>query len=171
MRILLLGLIILNGCVGAPHSVIIPPPNGKPVVATPAVDPQSNGECCAKTWKTKPRKKDFSMKLTAYFPDNSQMEGGFHNRYSEPLSTLQAQIAGKKPYTSVAMDQNLGRVKRRLCSNELSDFYGKELNFLVDDTGGAFKGKGYTRADICVENRKESFKSILNRKVNFSECE
>ena len=36
------------------------------------------------------------------------------------------------------------------------------LSFKVVDTGSAFYGKGYSRIDICVRTRHDSFENTIN---------
>jgi hypothetical protein len=128
------------------------------------------GDCCAQAWPGTKQVGTHRTKLTGYYPDSSAMEGGFKTRYGDPLSTLQGFLSGKHKHVSVALDQDLGRVKRKMCSPELSKAYGKQLPLFVEDTGGAFRGKGYSRADICVANRAESFKAAVNSTVTLTEC-
>lgn len=137
--------------------------------SVPAPSPRALS-CCEQAWPGTVDGELHATKLTAYYPDSSALEGGFHNRYGEDLRTLQAFLSGKAKYVSTALDKNLGRVKRKLCSPDLNKAYGKALPLLVDDTGGAFTGKGFKRLDVCVSNYKESVKSAVNQTVDLIEC-
>lgn len=107
---------------------------------------------------------------TGYYPDSSALEGGFHTRYGDPLSTLQGFLSGKHNHVSLAMDKNLGRVKRKVCISELNVKYGKQIPFVVEDTGGAFTGKSWSRVDIATKDRKASLDPTINGKLTITEC-
>jgi hypothetical protein len=99
------------------------------------------------------------------------MEGGFVTRFGDKLQTLQGFLAGKHSHVSVAIDKKLGRVKRKLCSDDLNLSFGKGLKLLVEDTGGAFTDKGFGRLDICVATRKDSLDKRVNGTITYDECE
>jgi hypothetical protein len=100
---------------------------------------------------------------TGYYPDSSSLEGGFVDKVGKPLHTLQDYLSGKAPYVSVAMDNNAGiKYGQLLKIPELSAKYGCDIPFRVVDTGGAFKGRGYGRIDICVANQALSQDSTIN---------
>lgn len=109
-------------------------------------------------------------KGTGYYPDSSALEGGFHDRYGKPIQTLQSFLKGNSEYVGVALDKNLGRVKRPICIAELNKRYGTNIPFLVNDTGGAFTDKGWTRVDIATENKKASVDSTVNGTLTITEC-
>ena len=50
----------------------------------------------------------------------------------------------------------------RLRIPELEAKYGRPIEFRVVDTGGAFKGKGTSRIDICTANRRASVEATIN---------
>lgn len=106
--------------------------------------------------------KQYTAKGTGYFPDNSPMEGGFQDRKGNPLHTLQDYLAGKAPYVSVAMDSTAFDYGTKLRIPELEKKYGRLIDFRVVDTGGAFKGKGTTRIDICTASQKDSVDATIN---------
>jgi len=96
----------------------------------------------------------FRSEKTGYFPDDSEMEGGFVDRAHRPLRTLQAYLTGKAPYVSVAMDYldkrfPYGTVLR---IPDLERLYHKCIDFRIVDTGGRFKHKGTKKIDICNNN-------------------
>jgi 3D (Asp-Asp-Asp) domain-containing protein len=93
------------------------------------------------------------------------MEGGFQDRKGKPLHTLQDYLAGKAPYVSVAMDSKSFPYGQKLRIPELEKKYGRPIEFRVVDTGGAFKGKGTSRIDICTANRKASLDPTVNGKL------
>lgn len=95
---------------------------------------------------------------SGYFPDASELEGGFKDRLGNPLHTLQDFHAGKAPFVSVAMDADNGPPLGTRLS--IDEFPG--VVFRVVDTGGAFVGKGLTRIDICTANKKESLDPTIN---------
>ena len=45
---------------------------------------------------------------------------------------------------------------------ELETKYGRPIEFRVVDTGGAFRGKGRSRIDVCVKNKTASFDATIN---------
>lgn len=104
----------------------------------------------------------FSCKGTGYFPSNSGVEGGFKDRLGAKLNTLQDFLAGKASYVSVAMDSKAFGYGTKLRIEELERKYGKVIEFRVVDTGGAFKGKGTTRMDVCVSGKDASFDPTIN---------
>jgi 3D (Asp-Asp-Asp) domain-containing protein len=112
-----------------------------------------------------PTGQSFTAKGTGYFPDNSPMEGGFKDRMGKPLHTLQDFLNGKAPYVSVAMDSKAFPYGTKLRIPELEKKYGRPIEFRVVDTGGAFKGKGTSRIDICTANRKASLDPTVNGKL------
>ncbi len=102
-------------------------------------------------------------KGSGYFPASSKMEGGFKDRRGNPLRTLQDFLDGKADYVSVAMDSNLAiEYGTKLSIPELEKKYGKKIEFRVVDTGGDFKGKGYSRIDICTRDRAASLEPTIN---------
>jgi 3D (Asp-Asp-Asp) domain-containing protein len=108
--------------------------------------------------------RSFVAKGTGYFPANNKMEGGFLDRKGAKLRTLQQFLAGNAEYVSVAMDTNAFKYMQRLRIKELNDKYGKDIIFRVVDTGGAFKGKGTTRIDICTANATAAGDATINSK-------
>lgn len=104
----------------------------------------------------------FTSRGTAYYPSNSGVEGGFSDRQGKPLKTLQSFLAGNASYVSVAMDSTAFKYGTRLRIRELESKYGRAIVFRVVDTGGAFRGKGRTRMDICVQNRSASVDPTIN---------
>lgn len=96
-----------------------------------------------------------TAKGTGYYPDSSALEGGYVDKKGAKLCTLQDFLAGKAPYVSIALDNNLyksGQVKYgdTFRIPELEQKYGKQIIFKAVDTGGAFTGKGFGRVDICT---------------------
>jgi hypothetical protein len=106
--------------------------------------------------------RSFVAKGSGYFPDSSRMEGGFVDMRETKLRTLQQFLDGQADYVSVAMDVGIFKYRQRLRIKEFNEKYGKEIVFRVVDTGGAFKGKGTSRMDICTANRKASLDSTVN---------
>ena len=91
------------------------------------------------------------------------MEGGFKDRMGVPLTTLQDYMANKAAYVSVAMDAKLAIPYGTVVKiPEIEKDYQQTIEFRVVDNGGAFKGKGYTRIDICTANRHESLDTTIN---------
>ncbi len=105
----------------------------------------------------------YKAHATSYYPDSSQMEGGFKDRIGKKLYTLQSYLNGKAPYVSVAMDSRAFAYGTKLQIPELDKYYGKQIEFRVVDTGGRFKGKGKSRIDICTSNYKSSINPMVNR--------
>ena len=104
----------------------------------------------------------FTSHGTGYYPDSSALEGGFVDRAGKPLQTLQKFLAGGAAYVSVAMDSSAFKYGARLRIKELDAKYGRAIIFRVVDTGGAFRGKGRTRIDICTASRKASLDPTIN---------
>jgi hypothetical protein len=100
---------------------------------------------------------------TGYYPDSSAMEGGYVDRKGKKLNTLQDFLEGRAPYVSVAMDHTCGiPYGQPLRIAELEKKYGRPIPFRVVDTGGAFKGRGTGRIDICTRNRQASLDPTVN---------
>lgn len=112
-----------------------------------------------------PRGQRFSSRGTGYFPDASPMEGGFKDRLGRPLHTLQDHLAGRAPYVSVAMDSRAFPYGTKLRIPELEAKYGRPIEFRVVDTGGAFRGRGTSRVDICTANRRASLDPTINGRL------
>ncbi len=104
----------------------------------------------------------FTAKGTGYYPANTRMEGGFKDRRGKPLQTLQDFLAQRSPFVSVAMDLNAFPYGTKLRIREFEAKYGREIEFRVVDTGGAFRGKGTTRIDICTANESASRDATVN---------
>jgi hypothetical protein len=104
----------------------------------------------------------FVSRGTGYYPANNSMEGGFLDRKGAKLRTLQQFLSGRADYVSVAMDSKAFAYGQRLRIKELEQKYGKKIVFRVVDTGGAFRGKGRTRIDICTANRSASLDPTIN---------
>ena len=104
----------------------------------------------------------FTSRGTGYYPDSSALEGGFKDRIGKPLRTLQQFLSGSAPYVSVAMDSSAFKYGTRLRIRELDAKYGRAIVCRVVDTGGAFRGRGRARIDICPANKKASLDSTIN---------
>ncbi len=104
----------------------------------------------------------FTADGSGYFPANTRMEGGVKDMGSQPLRTLQAFLAGQAPYVSVAMDSLAFPYGQKLQIKELDELYGRAIEFRVVDTGGAFKGKGRRKMDVCVANERASYEATVN---------
>jgi 3D (Asp-Asp-Asp) domain-containing protein len=107
----------------------------------------------------------FTARASAYFPDDSEMEGGYNDMRGKRLQTLQGFLKGQAKYVSVAMDKGIFKYGQRLRVREVNERYGREVIFRVVDTGGAFYGKGKSRIDICVANEQLSFEKLVNSKL------
>jgi 3D (Asp-Asp-Asp) domain-containing protein len=110
-------------------------------------------------------KGSFTSRGTGYYPSSSRLEGGFLDRKDTPLRTLQQFLAGQASYVSVAMDSNAFAYGQRLRIHELDKKYGRSIVFRVVDTGGAFRGKGRSRIDICVKNQSASVDPTINGRL------
>lgn len=109
-------------------------------------------------------------KATGYYPHNSKMEGGFKDKVGKPLKTLQDFLDGSASYVSIAIDKNLyknGTVKYgdSFRIPEMEKKYGKKIIFKAVDTGGAFTDKGFSRIDICTDNKSHSLDKTVNSKL------
>jgi 3D (Asp-Asp-Asp) domain-containing protein len=104
----------------------------------------------------------FTSRGTGYYPNASALEGGFNDRQGKKLKTLQQFLAGSASYVSIAMDSNAFKYGTRLRIKELDAKYGKAIVFRVVDTGGAFRGKGRSRLDVCTANRAASLDPTIN---------
>jgi|GEM_PF-3003115 len=103
---------------------------------------------------------------TGYYPSSSALEGGFNDRRGTPLKTLQQYLAGNADYVSVAMDTNAFVYGTKLRITEFEQRYGRPIEFRVVDTGGAFRGKGRSRMDICVQNYNASLDPTVNGRLH-----
>ena len=108
----------------------------------------------------------FTSKGTGYYPSSSALEGGFVDRKGVKLHTLQQFLAGQASYVSVAMDSSAFAYGQHLRIQELEAKYGRAIDFRVVDTGGAFRGRGRSRIDICVANRSASVDASINRTLH-----
>ena len=104
----------------------------------------------------------YNARGTGYYPDSSALEGGFVDRQDKPLRTLQDFLAGRSNYVSVAMDSKAFPYGTKLRIPELEAKYGRQIEFRVVDTGGAFVGKGTSRIDICTANKAASLDPTIN---------
>lgn len=107
----------------------------------------------------------FTSRATSYYPHNSAMEGGYFDRKGRRLHTLQDYLEGRAPYVSVAMDTNAFKYGQKLRIPELEQKYGRSIDFRVVDTGGAFRGRGTSRIDICTRNYGTSVDPSVNRNL------
>jgi 3D (Asp-Asp-Asp) domain-containing protein len=111
-------------------------------------------------------KSSFTSRATGYYPSSSQLEGGFTDRLGRPLHTLQQYLAGSAAYVSVAMDTSAFKYGTRLRIHEIDAKYGRSVIFRVVDTGGAFRGMGRSRIDVCVGNRSASLDPSVNGTIH-----
>lgn len=154
----------------APHSddgLIDLPPDQRPPWLRPGPsdrlqptgDPRTDG-------LDNPIMSSHKAKSTSYFPHNDRMEGGYTDRMGKQLQTLQAYLAGKAPWVSIAMDHRAGIKYGQLVRiPELEAKYGMPIPFRVVDTGGAFRGRGFARVDICTARRADTHESTINGRV------
>ena len=114
----------------------------------------------------------FTARTTGYFPDDSAMEGGFSDRIGKPLKTLQQYLAGHADYVSLAMDPKAFKYGTKVFIPKLSAYEGTQnpIEFRVVDSGGAFRGKGTSRVDICVASEHESLKDAINTTYTMIAC-
>jgi 3D (Asp-Asp-Asp) domain-containing protein len=108
----------------------------------------------------------FTSKATGYYPNGSALEGGFVDVRGVKLRTLQQYLAGNADYVSVAMDSKAFSYGQHLRIKELEAKYGRAIDFRVVDTGGAFRGRGRSRIDICVANESASLSPSVNGTVH-----
>lgn len=108
----------------------------------------------------------FTSKSTGYYPSGSAIEGGFVDRKGVKLHTLQQFLAGQAAYVSVAMDSSAFPYGQHLRIHELEAKYGRAIDFRAVDTGGAFRGRGRSRIDICVANASASLDPSVNRTLH-----
>lgn len=131
---------------------------------------------------------------TGYYPHDSRMEGGFKDMKGARLNTLQDFLAGKAPYVSIALDQNMyehviearraqylktgnPKLKKYMTMQpqvrygdtfripELEQKYGRQIVFKAVDTGSAFTGKGFGRVDIANKTRTDTYDKTINGKL------
>jgi hypothetical protein len=110
--------------------------------------------------------RSFVAKGTGYFPDPSPMEGGSLDLRGAKLHTLQDFLAGRADYVSVAMDSKAFKYGQRLRIAQVNAKFGEDVVFRVVDTGGAFRGKGTTRIDVCTADQKASLDPTINAMLN-----
>ena len=107
--------------------------------------------------------KTYKAQGSGYFPDGTALEGGFKDKRGINLNTLQDFLANKANYVSVAMDAKLALPYGKVVKiPEIEADRGRTIEFRVVDSGGAFKGKGFTRIDICTANKHESRDPTIN---------
>lgn len=109
------------------------------------------------------RFRTFQSRGTAYYPDDSPMEGGYVDRRNYKLCSLQDYLEYKVPFVSCAMDLNVFPYGTELFIKELAEKYKQHILFRLVDTGGAFMGKGLTKIDICVRDKQASFDLTINK--------
>ena len=94
------------------------------------------------------------MKVTAYTPGKGDIVMEGKNEVASrrgPAYTVEQFQAGKVPHVSVAMDPKSPLQGQYLKSDEYPG-----IIFKVEDTGGAFKGKGNTAADIAFSDPQKA---------------
>jgi 3D (Asp-Asp-Asp) domain-containing protein len=133
---------------------------------SPDADADANPEDVGGTQDALGAKSSFVSRATGYYPSSSQLEGGFTDRVGHPLHTLQQFLAGSAPYVAVAMDSSAFPYGARLRIHEIDAKYGQSVVFRVVDTGGAFRGRGRARIDVCVANRSASLDATINGTVH-----
>jgi peptidoglycan hydrolase-like protein with peptidoglycan-binding domain len=106
--------------------------------------------------------KSYRARGTGYYPAATKLEGGAKDRLGNPLHTLQDYLSGKAPYVSVAMDSKAFPYGTKLRIPELEAQYGRPIDFRVVDTGGAFRGQGTGRIDICTANQRAADDPTIN---------
>ncbi len=106
----------------------------------------------------------FRSVRSGYFPDHSEMEGGFKDRIGKPLHTLQDYLSGKATEVSVAMDHTDSRIPYgtliRIPAVEIA--LKRCIKFRVVDTGGRFVGRGLKKIDLCNKTEAQTFLDFNN---------
>ncbi|MEY4617026.1 MAG: hypothetical protein RJB66_1986 [Pseudomonadota bacterium] len=154
--IVVVGFCAITACGPAPELLANEQVLNGETIADENTQPQQPPE------ETTQSKKEYQAKATAYYPSNDGVEGGFKDRKGNNLHPLQKFLAGEAPYVSVAMDTHAFPYGTKLRIPEFEKHYGKPIEFRVVDTGGAFKGKGTSRIDICVESKKDIYHPLVN---------
>ncbi len=108
---------------------------------------------------------------TGYYPHHSKLQGGYLDRRGKKLVTLQDFLDGKSKYAAVAMDKSVLPYGTNICIPHLNEKYDTSIPFRVVDTGGAFRGKGTQRIDICTRSKKHTVDPAINRSFEFIVCE
>lgn len=106
----------------------------------------------------------FRASVSCYYPTDEtfptkeqELEGGSLDMMGNPLRTLEEFLEGKTRYVSCAMDRLLGiPYGTRLVIPTLDVQHGKEIVLRVVDCGGAFRGKGFDRLDICRRDKEKA---------------
>lgn len=106
----------------------------------------------------------FKASVTCYYPTDEtfptkeqELEGGSLDMMGNALKSLEDFVQGRAPYVSCAMDRLLGiPYGTRLIIATLDVEYQKEIVLRVVDCGGAFRGKGLGRLDICRANKEKA---------------
>ncbi len=148
---------LLAGC-GSSDGVTATNPGTPPIRHEAATE-----SCCAGTV--------YSARATAYYPASTRLEGGHTDRIGKKLHTLQDYLDGRVNTVSVAMDATALPYGAKVCIPELNELYGKGIDFRVVDTGGAFRGKGVSRIDICVRSKRDALHAGLNRRLELVVCD
>lgn len=131
---------------------------------TPALRYQeATDRCCAGSV--------YLTRATAYYPASNRLEGGHKDRLGKKLRTLQDFVDGRVSSVSVAMDATVLPYGAKVCIPELNSIYGKSIDFRVVDTGGAFRGRGLSRIDVCVRTKKDAYHAGLNRQLELVVCD
>jgi 3D (Asp-Asp-Asp) domain-containing protein len=130
----------------------------------------TSGGCCHAAHGMKDGKA-YKSKSTGYYPANNAMEGGFVDKKGYQLRTLQQFSKGKAAYVSTAMDPKVFAYGQPICIPEINSDMGQAIAFKVVDTGGAFKGKGTSRIDICTSSEANSLSDMVNRQLTIIVCE
>ena len=106
---------------------------------------------------------EYRSAATAYYPTASDsgsaenvLEGGPEDRMANKLYTLGQFLRGVAPYVSVAMDAKIFPYGTALRIPEIEKKFNQPITFLVVDTGGAFKGQGTGRIDICCDDEHQA---------------
>ncbi len=125
--------------------------------------------CCRASWGLKDGP-SYRSKGTGYYPYNNSMEGGYIDRRGNPLKTLQSFLKRGAAWVSTAMDANAFAYGTKICIPEINSRYGAAVPFKVVDTGGAFRGKGTSRIDVCTASQSASLDTVINGRLTITVC-
>ncbi len=101
-------------------------------------------------------KEELDVIITGYYPDDSDIEGGFYDYKGNPLRTLSDYVRGSKynSYVSLAVDPNKIKLGSLINIEGFNDSDGCPILFYACDVGDSIKGE---KVDICCRDEQETY--------------
>ena len=107
---------------------------------------------------------ELDVVITGYYPDDSEMEGGYKDYFDNELKTLADYVRGSEnnSYVSLAVDPKVIALGSLINIEGFNDNENVPILFYACDKGGLIKGK---HVDICCGDESQTYAVDTNGKT------